>query len=314
MHYKMKNKIIVWILSICLVITLIPDIGYATEDTYENPNIQMESAEDLESEGQGEPDVLEPADELTPYEEEQLEAVTDPAMEGLSVDDVVDKTETTTTFDVGNGMITKVIHGGAVRFENEEGDLIDYDPSLIELKDGEKTDLNEPLNGYEYRNNVGDKKQYLPETLGEKTPIIMEYGKKINEIRNYTYDQMGNLTQSIKTDNLNDGAESITTYEYDPVGNRTSMTVDGVETRYYYNGLNQLETAVASDIQVNYSYDGRGNQIKEEAAIVSGDEGSEVTTVTEIVETNYALTGEMTSLIKTENGVKTLEQTNVGVR
>ena len=111
--------------------------------------------------------------------------------------------------------------------------------------------------------------------------------------------------------NLNDGAESTTTYEYDPVGNRTGMTIDGVETRYYYNGLNQLETAVTGDTQVNYSYDGRGNQIKEETTIVGGEEGSEVTTVTKTVETEYALTGEMTSLIKIENDVETLEQTNL---
>ena len=89
------------------------------------------------------------------------------------------------------------------------------------------------------------------------------------------------------------------------------MTVDGVETRYYYNGLNQLETAVTGDTQVSYTYDGMGNQIKEETAEISGEEGSEVITVTESVDTEYTLTGEMTSLTKTEGSVETLVQTNV---
>ena len=170
-------KAIAIALVMCLVIALIPDIGYATDTANDSEQAAVtESAELLEPEGQDEPDVVETADEQEDFDEELLEAVADPAMEGLSEDDVVDKTETTTTFDAGNGLTTKVIHGGEVRYENEEGELVDYDPSLVEISAGEKTEHKDSLEGYEYKNKDGDKKQYLPEKLDESTPIIMEYG------------------------------------------------------------------------------------------------------------------------------------------
>ena len=185
--YSTKTKIIAWILAICLVSTLIPDIGYASETSAAQTSVGtaeqideeasvQEDADALEPEGQDEPDVVETADEQQAPEEDLLEAVADPAMEGLTEDDVVDKTETTTTFDAGDGLKTKVIHGGEVRYENDEGELVDYDPSLVEISDGEKTEHKDSLKGYEYKNKEGDKKQYLPEMLDESTPIIMEYG------------------------------------------------------------------------------------------------------------------------------------------
>lgn len=149
--YKLRTKVFVWFLSFCLVITLIPDIGFAAEnqDT-ENAGVQIEKTM-------------------------QADIADDTAMTGLNETAVIDKTETTTTYDAGEGMKTVVLHGGQVRFEDEDGNLTDYDPTLVAIKDGEKTEMLEPLTGYEFRNNIGDKKQYLPEKLSESTPVIMEY-------------------------------------------------------------------------------------------------------------------------------------------
>jgi YD repeat-containing protein len=70
----------------------------------------------------------------------------------------------------------------------------------------------------------------------------------------WVYDDAYRLTGETR---LGPGGSTIseTTFAYDPVGNRLSMTVDGVTTNYAYNNLDQLLTAGATA----YAYDARGN-------------------------------------------------------
>ena len=75
--------------------------------------------------------------------------------------------------------------------------------------------------------------------------------KRIDETRSYTYDSYGQLTESIITDHNNSDAQSVTTYTYDKVGNRTAMTRDGKATAYTYNGLNQLTEAETEKAIIN---------------------------------------------------------------
>ena len=86
---------------------------------------------------------------------------------------IVEKTTDTTTYDLGNGKVQTVYHGSDVRFEDEDGTLVDYDPSLVEIN-SEETEQSQPLSGYAYENKEGDRKQYLPDTISEETPLIME--------------------------------------------------------------------------------------------------------------------------------------------
>lgn len=137
MAIRLRHKITAWLLIICLVITLIPDIGHAAENNRGEETVSP--------------------DEVT-------------------MEDVIEKTEDTTTYDLGGGQKLLVFHGGEVRYENDEGELVDCDPSLVKLDTGEKSGRNESLNGYAYKNKEGDKKQYFPETLSESTPILMENG------------------------------------------------------------------------------------------------------------------------------------------
>ncbi len=164
---SMATKVIAWLITICLVVTLIPDIGYAAEDPAGEPT-QNEAVTYDTAESETDPGTSE-------VPEEQASIADDPAMEGLTEDMVVDKTETTTTFDIGDGMEAVVFHGGAVRFENEEGELTDIDPTLVEIEDGEESSAGEELSGYSLRNSDGDKMQYFPEELSEGTPIRMEH-------------------------------------------------------------------------------------------------------------------------------------------
>lgn len=43
-----------------------------------------------------------------------------------------ESTENTTTFDLGDGKSMTVFYGRQVRYENEQGELADCDPSLVE--------------------------------------------------------------------------------------------------------------------------------------------------------------------------------------
>ena len=146
---------------------------------------------------------------------------------------------------------------------------------------------------------------------------ISDNSSRTDEIRQYVYDDKGNLTKSTKTDNLNEGAQEITSYEYDAVGNRLTETVGTAETSYVYNGLNQLVEKTSPDTETSYTYDARGNQILEEsietseeaaeeddedAGTTSGATADLTAPITTSISTEYAVTGEMIKLEKTSQG------------
>lgn len=80
-----------------------------------------------------------------------------------------ERSESLTVYDLGDGRKKAVIYGSEVRFTNEDGELTEYDASLVPVES--KVSLNgESLEGYAYENKVGDRKQYLPEHLSEQTP------------------------------------------------------------------------------------------------------------------------------------------------
>lgn len=88
-------------------------------------------------------------------------------------DTVIEKTTDSTTFEGENGEKELVLHGYNVRYENENGELVDYNPSLVKIKD-KNTGTGTSLKGYTYENKEGDNKQYIPEILTKDTPILME--------------------------------------------------------------------------------------------------------------------------------------------
>lgn len=82
-------------------------------------------------------------------------------------------TETTTTFDIGKHKKMTVFYDEAVRYKDENGELVDYDPSLVKVKK-EKSENQQDIKDYAYENAKGDKKHYFPEELTEDTPVLME--------------------------------------------------------------------------------------------------------------------------------------------
>lgn len=140
---KIHYKLIAWVLIACLSVTLIPDIGYASGGS------------------------------ITKSTQEKMVTNTI-APEDVTKNDVIAKSEVTTTYDLGGGEKMSVFHGGPVRYRNANNELVDYDPSLVSIGSGEKTIQNESLEEYAYTNKQGDNKQYIPESLSEQTPIILE--------------------------------------------------------------------------------------------------------------------------------------------
>ena len=71
----------------------------------------------------------------------------------------------------------------------------------------------------------------------------------------YTYDSLYRLTSETITD---ENGTTVYTYAYDSVSNRTLKTVNGEETVYTYNALNQL----VSENDIVYEYDLNGNTVR----------------------------------------------------
>lgn len=84
-----------------------------------------------------------------------------------------ENTRDSTTFQMEDGKKQTVFYGQDVRFEDENGDLQEYDPSLVRVT-GSKSEQGEDLKDYQYENKEGDKKHYLPKDLSEETPVLME--------------------------------------------------------------------------------------------------------------------------------------------
>lgn len=98
------------------------------------------------------------------------------AEETKNVKEVIDSesTKNSTTFRLSGGKKESVFYGQDVWYEDENGNLKDYDPSLVDIK--EKTsEHGHNLKDYQYENKDGDKKQYLPKKLTESTPVLMEH-------------------------------------------------------------------------------------------------------------------------------------------
>jgi RHS repeat-associated protein len=93
-----------------------------------------------------------------------------------------------------------------------------------------------------------------------------------NPLENYTYDSVGNRTDSNQNglsqfnvaNELNEDGDF--TYQYDNNGNMTRKTakVSGAVTTYHYDAENKLVRVVSGGTTVNYKYDGLGRRVEKE--------------------------------------------------
>ena len=120
------------------------------------------------------------AKETTESEATVQEEETDISMDYLDPEDVTpedeiqeERTANKTVYSLGGNKKMEVIHSSDIRYKNEKGKCLDYDPSFVEVKQ-KKSSNGKSLTGYSYTNNRGDKKNYLPEKLTKDTPVRME--------------------------------------------------------------------------------------------------------------------------------------------
>ena len=98
--------------------------------------------------------------------------------------------------------------------------------------------------------NIVVKYVYTLGASGERIKV-----EELDRTVEYTYDELYRLT----SETITEGKKVTTyTYAYDSVSNRTLKTVNGVETVYTYNSLNQL----ISENDTTYEYDNAGNLVR----------------------------------------------------
>ena len=86
-----------------------------------------------------------------------------------------ERTKNSTTWKLSDGHKQVVYYSNDVRFENEDGALVDYDASLVAVQQAKSTE-GVKLDGYAYENKQGDMKHYIPEEMDEETPLRLENG------------------------------------------------------------------------------------------------------------------------------------------
>jgi RHS repeat-associated protein len=152
---------------------------------------------------------------------------------------------------------------------------------------------------YEYDKNSNITKAVLYNQTAEKE------ANRVNETRDYTYDALGQLIQTVITEYNHDKSTRTISYTYDKAGNRISMQENGETaqtTSYVYNGLDQLLTETTVDgsntsTSKNYEYDENGNQIRE----TDGNTGVTVTN-------SYDAANQLTQVVISQNGTDSLTQ------
>lgn len=92
-------------------------------------------------------------------------------------------------------------------------------------------------------------RKYQFDAKGQIASII----SGISGTRKYEYDKLGQLSSVFENDQL------VESYFYDPFGNRTKSIMDGRETVYSYNNLNQMIQKTEDNHVYQYHYDRNGN-------------------------------------------------------
>lgn len=135
-------------LILCLVMTSMPAMAFAAEEN--------ESAA---------------ASETAQVSAKDLSEVT--------MEDVIEEesSEYVTVFNLGGNQKAKVFTAYPVRFEDEKGEMAEVEPELVTVDESETTEQGVSLSGYAYENKAGAYKQYIPKSLSENTPVLMESGE-----------------------------------------------------------------------------------------------------------------------------------------
>lgn len=134
MRDQLWKKIISWILILTVALT---SLSLDNLTVYAEETEQTKDTEYVEEESKLTADSSEMSAEE--YDVDKSDAMLE------------ENTETSTTFDVGDDKKMTVFYEEPVRYEDENGELTDYDPSLTKIQ-SDATMNNEDLSGYAFEN------------------------------------------------------------------------------------------------------------------------------------------------------------------
>ena len=163
---QISYRLIAMILSVVMTVTVVPTTVFATGISDVNEAVteeNEENAEEVTDENAFDENTEEPS-------EEEIQELTEQLSEESAI--LEESTENSTVFDLGEGKRAVVFYSQDMRYE-EEGELIDYDPSLVTVEE-EESDTGEKLSDYKYENKRGDSKNYIPKKLSDASKILME--------------------------------------------------------------------------------------------------------------------------------------------
>ena len=163
---------------------------------------------------------------------------------------------------------------------------------VIKMSYANNDNLTTPVEEYNY---TYDKNNNI---LTEDIKNNYVSNNSIDELKEYTYDSLGRLTNVKVTDRTSDNKVTNKSYTYDKVGNRITETDESGTKTYSYNNLNELLNIKKDDnIITSYTYDENGNEVKE----VIGSRS---------IEKYYDINNQMSLLHKKENNKITFIQEN----
>ena len=146
-------------------------------------------------------------------------------------------------------MFTYDLMDGLTRVDYPDGNYVSYSyDNACRL-----TKVTTPFGSTAYEYDLLDRLTRVVDRNGYAT--VYEYDANGNRTVEYSYDSLYRLTSETITE-----GEKVTgyTYAYDNVSNRILKTVNGEETVYTYNALNQL----VSENDIVYEYDLNGNTVR----------------------------------------------------
>ena len=118
-----------------------------------------------------------------------------------------ERTEYSTTYQVGNGKKQIEIYDEPIRYiDKETGDLVDYDSTLEKCENKQ---------GYAYENKQGEADNYMPEYLSADTPVITrQQGYSIEMYPKMEKTEQGKVIRENIVDLYGEKKQSATTISY----------------------------------------------------------------------------------------------------
>lgn len=144
-----------------------------------------------------------------------------------------ERTQYSTTYKLSNGAYETELYNTEIRYKDEKsGRLVDYDASLVEIKDNDKIKGINNLQEYKYQNKSGDRKNYFPAKLKDSTPIITEFDDyKISIVPTKSHTSKVSLDKSAPVQSVGYYAEQKDSYSvtYSNIKEDTDINIVSLE-------------------------------------------------------------------------------------